>query len=119
MTVPQWYNERLSEELGRKIAEIIAHRLSDPRVPSVVTVTNIKLAPDTRNATVFVSLFGDEKNIDEAISALNHAAPFIQHVVAESMSIKHMPKLYFKYDKTIAYGEHINELLNSVKDDLV
>lgn len=113
-----WYNERVKEELGRKISEVIAHRLRDPRIPPLVTVTDIKLAADTRNATVYVSIYGSEKEIKGALIALQHAAPFVQRLVAENMRIRHFPRLYFKLDKSIEYSQHINELLEQVKDDL-
>ena len=119
MSTPQWYNERVREQLVRRISRVIAERVRDPRVPSLVTITDIKLAADTRNATVFASIYADESAAREALEALNHAAPFIQKVVAESLPIRHFPKLYFKLDHSIEYSDHINTLLDKVKDDLV
>jgi ribosome-binding factor A len=118
MSTIAWHNDRIRGELGRKISWVIAHRLNDPRVPSVVTVTDIKLAPDTRNATVYISVFGDDKAIKGALIALNRAAPYVQRIVSDSMSIRHFPRLYFKLDSSLEYSHHINELLEQVKDDL-
>ncbi len=119
MSAPQFHIDRLREDFHREIAWAIANRVRDPRVPEVVTVTEIRLAPDTRNATVMVSIFGNENTQQEAVGVLNKAAPFIQKVVAERIRIKHFPKLYFKIDKSLDYTEHLNELLNKIKDDLV
>lgn len=118
MSATTWYNERVSEELIRKISSVIAHRLRDPRIPPVVTVTALKLAPDSRNATVYVSIYGEPGVLQEALAALNHATPFIQRIVAASMSLRNFPKLYFKLDSSIQYSQHINELLEEIKDDL-
>jgi ribosome-binding factor A len=118
MSSPVWYNERVSEELSRKIASVICQRLRDPRIPQVVSVTGIELASDTRNATVSVSMFGEDNIMQDALKALNHAAPYIQRVVAGSMSIRHFPKLYFKLDKSIEHSQRINVLLEEIKDDL-
>jgi len=114
----QWHNERLTELLHREIGTVIAQRLRDPRIPEVVTVTRIKLAKDNRNATVFVSMFGEEKEKQDALVALNKAAPFIQHAVAEKITVKHFPRLYFRLDKSVEYSQHINDLLKDIKDDL-
>ena len=113
-----WYNDRVKEELSRKISQVIAQRLRDPRIPSLVTVTDIKLAADTRNATVYISVFGSESEVKGAMIAMQRAAPFIQRLVSETMKIRHFPKLYFKLDKSLEYAQHINGLLEQVKDDL-
>jgi ribosome-binding factor A len=118
MTSPTWYNDRIAEELNRKISSVIAHKLRDPRIPPVVTVTGLNLSPDKRNATVHVSVYATEAVAEEALVALNRAAPFVQRVVAESMRIRRFPRLCFKLDTSLEYSQRINELLEEVKDDL-
>lgn len=110
--------ERLSELLQREIGTIIAREMRDPRIPAVVTVTHVKLAQDTRNATVYVSIFGEPDTRKSAIDALNGAAPFIQKLLSSRVSIKHFPRLYFKLDNSLEQGHHINELLKEIQDDL-
>jgi ribosome-binding factor A len=114
-----WHTQRLREELHKEIGLAIAEQMRDPRIPDVVTITEVRLAPDCRNATVFVSVLGDKAAKKEAVLVLNHAAPFLQHVVARRIVMKFIPKLYFKLDKTMEQSEHINDLLKEIKDDLV
>jgi ribosome-binding factor A len=114
----KWHNERLRERLRQEIGEVIAHEVRDPRIPGVVTITDLKLAADNRNATVFVSILGDEKEKAEAVLVLNKAAPFIQRMVAGRISVKHFPHLYFKLDNSIEQGQRINELLKEIQDEL-
>jgi ribosome-binding factor A len=118
MSATLWYTERTAEELSHKIAAVISQRLRDPRIPSMVTITGVKLASDNRNATIFASVYGDKETVENAIGALNHAAPFIQRIVAASMHIRYFPRLYFKADTSIERSNHLNELLKEVKDDL-
>lgn len=113
-----FHNERLAEQLQREIGQVISQEVRDPRIPSVVTITHIKLAQDIRNATVFVSIFGEKDEKDEAIEGLNKAAAFIQRVVAGRITVKHFPRLCFKLDNSIEEGLHINDLLKEIKDDL-
>jgi ribosome-binding factor A len=119
MTSPQFHINRLQEDFRREIAWAIANRIRDPRIPDIVTVTEIMLAADTRNATVKVSIFGEEGVQKQAIDVLNKAAPFIQNVVAPRIRIKHFPKLYFKLDRSLDYRERLDDLLEKIKDDLV
>ncbi len=103
----------------REIVWTIKNEVRDPRVPMIVSVSDMKLAPDTRNATVFVHVYGDDTVKRDAIAALNRAAPFIQQVVAGRVQMRHFPKLFFKLDTSIDRGMHIDELLREVRDDLV
>jgi len=118
MSTLQWHNERLRELLNREIGETIAQEVRDPRVPDVVTITGVKLARDNRNATVYVSIIGDPHEKKAAVEALNKAAPFIQHVIAQRIVLKRFPRLYFKLDNSIEHGRRINDLLKEIKDDL-
>ncbi len=113
-----YHHERLREQLMREIGWTIKERVRDPRVPMIVGVTGMKLASDSRNATVYVNVFGDEQVKKEAVTALNRAAPFIQRVVAERVQTRHVPRLVFKLDESIDRGMHIDELLRDVRDDL-
>lgn len=118
MASQQWHNQRTTENLHREISWIINNRVNDPRIPSLVTISSINLAPDTRNATIFVSIFGDEKEQKSAIIALNRATPFIQKCCAEKVKIKNFPKLYFKLDTTFDKKEHLDDIFEQIKDDL-
>lgn len=119
MSARAYHLQHIREQLMREIGWAIKNKVRDPRVPMIVTVTDMKLAPDTRNATVYVHAYGDEKVKKGAIVALNRAAPFIQRVVAERVKLRHFPKLLFKIDDSIDRAMHIEELLREVKDDLV
>jgi ribosome-binding factor A len=119
MSSIQFYLERKKEQFIREIGWTIAQKVRDPRIPSIVTVTDIKLAPDTRNATVFISTYGDESEKENVVAALNRAAPYIQKIVARRIAIRHFPRLKFKFDPSLEYSQRINEILEDIKDDLV
>lgn len=118
MSSPQWYKERAREQLRREITWVIENKLRDPRLPSLVTISDIGLAADMRNATICASVYGDDKQKKDAIAALNGAAGFIQNAVAQRLSFKHFPKFCFKLDNSLDHHERINELLDQIKDDL-
>jgi ribosome-binding factor A len=113
-----WHLDRLREDFHREIALAIANSVRDPRVLPGITVTEVKLAPDTRNATVLISLFADEKVQNEALAGLNAAAPYIQRIVAGKIKVKHIPHLYFKLDSALERGEHLYDLFKEIKNEL-
>ena len=118
MAAADWYNSRVTEDLNREILWVISNRISDPRLPSMISITSIKLSKDTRNATIMISIFGSEEEKKMGIKVLNHAAPFIQNTVAKRIKIKHFPKFYFRIDNSFEEYDSINSILNRVKDDL-
>ena len=113
-----YHLEHVRRQLIREIGWAIQNKVRDPRVPMIVSVTDLKLSADTRNATVFVNVYGDERTKESARIALNRAAPFIQRVVGERIKLRHLPKLLFKIDTSIEHGMHIEEILRELKDDL-
>jgi len=118
MPAPHHHFERVREQLQHEIVTVIARGMRDPRIPPVITVTEVKLAQDTRDATVYVSVFGEEKEQAAAVEALNSAAAYIQRVVSTRIVIKYFPHLLFKLDNSIERSRHINDLLNEISNDL-
>jgi ribosome-binding factor A len=118
MPAPRFHKERLAELLQREITAIIAREIRDPRIPSIVTVAGVALSTDLRNATVHVSMFNEAEPVTDMVKALNKAAPYIQRLLASRISVKHLPRLYFKQDTSIEQTIHINQLLKEIKDDV-
>ena len=119
MPSQSFHHERIASQLLREIGWAIKNRLRDPRVPELVSVTHVKVSPDTRQATVLVSVFGSERTKQGALIALGRAAPYIQKLVAGRVHLRHSPKLTFKLDRSIDNAMHIEDLLEEVRDDLV
>ncbi len=89
--------ERLAEVLRAEITEIVGYEMDDPRLIGV-TVTDVRVSDTLREAKVFVIVQGDEKEIKEALKALQHAATFIRQQVALSLDLRHAPIINFVRD---------------------
>lgn len=119
MPADAWYKNRVTENLRREILWAISNDLRDPDLPdTMITVPSIELAQDTRNATVYISVFGDDEVKEQTIMVLNRAASAIQRAAARKVKIKNFPRLYFKIDNTFDERDRISSLLDKVKDDL-
>lgn len=105
----------------RRVAEEIRHRLADAflrtefRDPDLagadLTVAEVRMSPDLRHATVFVSRLGDS-DIDSLIPALGRAAPFLRGVIGHGLRLKFTPDLHFLPDHAIDEATRINEILH-------
>jgi ribosome-binding factor A len=103
--------ERLAEQIREEISLIIAGDLEDPRL-LLVTVTEVRLSSDLRNAKVYVSVAGNEDEAKESMRALKHAAGFIRHQLGLVLRMKKIPDLHFVYDQTLETAARIEQLLS-------
>src|SRR5260370_2220664 len=80
--------ERVAAQLREEISQIIIHDLKDPRI-GMATITDVKLSPDLRNATVKVSAVGEDDPRPAAIDGLDHATGFISRDLGSRLP--HLP----------------------------
>jgi ribosome-binding factor A len=106
--------ERLAETLREEITEIVGYELDDPRLEAV-TVTEVRVSADLRDAKVFVMIEGDEKEIREGMKALHNAEKFVRSRVAMNLSIHHPPHIHFVRDTVEERAERIEKILEDLK----
>ena len=99
-------NEALREVLSARIAE----GLKDPRI-GFVTVTAVDTSPDLRQAHVYVSVLGDERQREETLAGLASSHGVLQRAIAKEVRMKRTPTLEFVHDSSIDHGFRISELL--------
>lgn len=88
--------------------------IRDPRLAGLpVTVTEVRVSPDLRNATVFVVPLGGSGDGETLIEALGKATPFLRHRVAQAVTLKYVPKLTFKIDVSFDEASRIDDLLKN------
>jgi len=104
---------RVGEELRHVLAMLLQRgEFRDPALQNLnVTVTEVKVSPDLRNATVVVTPLGGGQ-IGETVKALRHAAPFLRAQVAHEMSLRYAPALSFTADTSFDYASRIERLLH-------
>ncbi|MDQ2699701.1 MAG: 30S ribosome-binding factor RbfA, partial [Actinomycetota bacterium] len=107
---------RVNEVMRQVISEGITSDLSDPRV-DMVTVNSVETAPDLSAAKVFVTVLGDEKAREDALTGLRRAHGVLQSRIARETSMKRTPTLTFKYDESVEKGLRIAALLDADSED--
>ncbi|TMG20650.1 MAG: 30S ribosome-binding factor RbfA [Chloroflexi bacterium] len=107
--------ERVAAQLRQEISEIIIRDLKDPRI-GMATITEVKLTPDLRNATVKVSVVAEDDGRQAAIDGLEHAKGFIRRELGSRLSnLRFAPDLHFQLDEGVAYSVRISQLLHEVQ----
>ena len=105
------------EFIKQEVSSMLLREVKDPRL-GFVTVTGVHLTGDLREATVYVSLFGSEKEKKESMTALEMATGFIRRELGKRLKIYYTPQISFEQDTSLDYGMHIEGLIKQIhKDD--
>lgn len=104
---------RVGEELRHALAWILERgEIRDPGLSGqTVTVTEVRISPDLRNATAFVIPLGGGDSTDDVVDALNRAVPFVRRQMAKAVKLKYLPGLNFIADPSFDEARRINDLL--------
>lgn len=110
--------EIVGDEIQKIISTIISTKLKDPRVPLLTSVTAVKMSRDLSHATVFISVYGDEKTQKEAMEAIEHAKGFIRYETVQEINLRVAPELSFKLDNTLNNAMRMEALIDqTIKED--
>lgn len=104
---------RVAEQMKKEIGDLLNRKLKDPRV-GFVTVTDVALTNDLQNATVYVSVLGDEEEKEASVEGLNKAKGFVRSEVGNRIRLRKTPEIVFKFDEAHEYGNRIEEILRDL-----
>ena len=108
--------QRVAEEIRHVLANIIQRgELKDPDLMDLsVTVSEVRVSPDLKNATAFIAPLGGGGS-EELATAMNRAAPLIRMRLGKELSLKYLPKVIFEADKSFDYAQKIESILAQSK----
>jgi ribosome-binding factor A len=107
---------RISEQIQRELAQMLALEVKDPRVKGV-TITQVEVTADLSHAKVLYVHprgFEGEKEADLGFKSVNG---FLRHGIAERLSIFKAPALRFEYDRTFEEGTRLSALIDAARSD--
>ena len=115
--LPSQRQLRVGEEIRHALAHILERReLRNPDLAdTTITVTEVRISPDLKNATVYVVPLGGMGDVQEITAALNKIRPFFHRRVSKSVHLRRTPNLTFVADTTFDEARHINDLLYSTE----
>lgn len=104
---------RVDELLREQISEVIRRDVDDPRV-GFVTITDVEVAPDLRNANVWVSVIGTPTERRQTLRALGRAMPFVRGRLGR-LRLKRIPELHVREDQTAERGTRVLRILDDLE----
>jgi ribosome-binding factor A len=104
---------RVGEELRHVLAEILGRgELRDPGLQDrAVTVTEVRISPDLKNATAFIVPLGGE-HAPEVLAALRRSASYLRGVIGHELALRYAPHIGFELDQSFDQAQRIAEILH-------
>lgn len=107
-------NAKLADQIQVILASTIQNRVKDPRL-GFITITEVRLTGDNREATAFYTVLGDEEARKGTAAALESAKGLLRSTVGQQLGLKFTPTLSFVLDATPDSARHIEDLLAQVQ----
>ena len=109
--------EKLQELIKQEVGKMLLTDLKDPRI-GFVTVTDVEMTGDLREAKIYVSIMGGQDEIKNSLEGLNSALGFVRREIGKRIKIRFTPEISFALDTSLDYGDHIQKLLLQVEGDV-
>ena len=117
-------NNSIKTQRQLKVGEELRHLISNALLRSSfydehiennnITITEVDVSSDLKNAKVYVMPLGGEKKLD-VLNSLNKASGRLKKIISGNLSLRQTPKLIFKIDETFEYAKKINDIIDKIK----
>lgn len=107
-------DRRVAQEILKEVNDILRKKVRDPRV-SEVTITEVRVTGDLQQATIYYSSLADKASEKEKVQkGLEKASGLIRRELGHRLQIYKTPELIFEVDSSVAYGNHIDDLIRNL-----
>ncbi|HEX8290383.1 MAG TPA: 30S ribosome-binding factor RbfA [Pyrinomonadaceae bacterium] len=108
--------EQLAEVIREEVSQLVGFEMADPRVERV-TVTDVRVTENLRDASVYVMVEGTAAEKAEAMKALQKAAPWVRRQLGIALNLKYTPELHFVRDTVEEAASRVEALLSEIKTE--
>ncbi|MDO5498602.1 MAG: 30S ribosome-binding factor RbfA [Propionibacteriaceae bacterium] len=101
---------KLADQIKVIVAQMLERRIKDPRL-GFVTITDVRLTGDSREASIFYTVLGQETDLASSAAALESAKGLLRSTIGKQLGLKFAPSLNFVLDAVQENARHIEDLL--------
>ena len=102
---------RISQEVKKALSEAIFFALKDPKIASVLTLSEVCVSNDLSYADIYVSVMGSDWDKRQTIEGLRNAEGFLKNYLAHHVKLRQIPELRFHLDDSIEHGMYMDKLI--------
>lgn len=108
--------KRISDRIREELSQILLKEISDPRLQQVF-VTDVRVDRELAFADVYVSAVEGAVRSKEVLQGLDSASGFLRRELSARVDLRSFPRLRFHWDPTPENAEHIEKLLDQIRDE--
>jgi ribosome-binding factor A len=108
--------QKLASTIRDIVSEAIAHRLQDPRISPLTSVTRVEVSGDLQIARVYVSVLGEGADGRKTLAGLDHAVGRVQRLVAGRLTLRRCPELRFVLDDSLKTAAETWRILDQTRE---
>lgn len=101
---------KLAVRIREVVSMTIETQVKDPRL-GMVTITDAKVTPDLREATLYYTVYGDDAQLASSTAALESAKGVLRKTVGQQTGVRYTPSLTFVADVVPKTAGRIDDLL--------
>ena len=111
-------NIRINGEVQKFLSEELRGGVKDPRIHPFTSVVSCEVATDLKTCKVYVSVLGNEKDLEKTMEGLKAASGYLRSQLAHTLNLRNTPELIFFPSDSIAYGVNMSKRIDDVvKED--
>ena len=103
---------RVNELIQRELSDILHRRYQAETV--ALTITEVRVAPDLRDARLFVSIIGTDEVVKEKLRWFKNHLHDLRMELGERIVLKYMPRFTVAIDKSTSRGNRILQVLDEI-----
>lgn len=113
--MPSFRLQKVSNQIKDEISLILLQKIQDHRF-RLITVTNVKVSPDLKQAKIYLSVYEKELR-DEVLEIVTEMKGIIRSELAHKMTLRFVPDLVFFIDDTLDYVEKMEDLFKKIHEN--
>ena len=107
--------KRIGSQISQELSTICAQEAHDSLLKTI-TITGVVVTNDLGLATVYFTTFKDQDHKQLERELNDDTAGYLRTKIADRIEIRHTPKIRFKYDNSVAYGDNIEKIITKIHE---
>lgn len=97
---------------------LLRGQIKDLRVNTgIVSVTEVEVTGDLRQARIFVSIFGTPQVQEQTMASLNRVTPFVRSELGQRIRLRYTPEVTFVQDQSLERGVRMTQLIDQIRSE--
>lgn len=105
--------EKVAKAIQSAVADFLSRSMTES-TPGFVTVSHVKMTEDLKLASIYFSIIGDDAKVKASLEILEKHKSRIRYHVGQEVLMKYVPELRFFVDDTMAYMDHMNQIIRKL-----